>query len=144
MASIKISELNELTSVEESDLLPIVDTSSNETKKISYENLLNIKKITGNKLNVGGDDNYIKFNYPTDFNTSNCVVIGGKVREKYTIGGNYGFWHSINFTSVTSNGELVANDWISFGDDGIYYNYYTYGVGLLAEIQVELYLLKLN
>lgn len=39
MANIKISELNELTQIETGDVLPIVDISANETKKISINNL---------------------------------------------------------------------------------------------------------
>jgi hypothetical protein len=39
MANIKISELNELTQKENNDFLPIVDSSANETKKISVGNL---------------------------------------------------------------------------------------------------------
>ena len=39
MANIKISELNELTSKANDDYVPIVDTSANETKKISIDNL---------------------------------------------------------------------------------------------------------
>ena len=42
MANVKISELNELTKSNEAynDYLPIVDTSANETKKISVESLI--------------------------------------------------------------------------------------------------------
>lgn len=41
MANIKISELNELTSsqVDNNDVLPIVDVSTDETKKITVENI---------------------------------------------------------------------------------------------------------
>ena len=39
MANIKISELNELTTKASDDYLPIVDTSANETKKISVDKL---------------------------------------------------------------------------------------------------------
>lgn len=39
MANIKISELNELSTGADNDYLPIVDSSENETKKISLENL---------------------------------------------------------------------------------------------------------
>ncbi len=41
MANIKISELEELTAVADDDILPIVDISENETKKIKNSNLLN-------------------------------------------------------------------------------------------------------
>lgn len=39
MANVKISELNELTQVDDDDLLVVVDTSANETKKIRAENV---------------------------------------------------------------------------------------------------------
>ena len=41
MADIKISELNSLTKKASDDLVPIVDTSANETKKISIQDLIN-------------------------------------------------------------------------------------------------------
>ena len=40
MADKRITQLNELTSVDSNDLLVVVDTSSQETKKVSYSNLL--------------------------------------------------------------------------------------------------------
>ena len=40
MANIKISELNSIVEKDYTDLLPIVDTSANETKKISIEKLI--------------------------------------------------------------------------------------------------------
>ncbi len=39
--TIKISELNELTTLDSDDLIPVVDISADETKKITYESLLN-------------------------------------------------------------------------------------------------------
>lgn len=48
MANIKISELNELEEVENSDLLVIVDSSANETKKVKVENInINTGKSMG-------------------------------------------------------------------------------------------------
>ena len=41
MANIKISELNELETKHRNDLLPIVNSSNNETEKIKVENLIN-------------------------------------------------------------------------------------------------------
>ena len=46
MANIKISELNELTTKADNDYIPIVDSSADETKKISIDNLMD---------GVGGD-----------------------------------------------------------------------------------------
>jgi hypothetical protein len=40
MANVKVSELSELTSAADNDVVPIVDTSADETKKITVENLL--------------------------------------------------------------------------------------------------------
>ena len=40
MANIKISELNSIVEKDYTDVLPIVDTSANETKKISIEKLI--------------------------------------------------------------------------------------------------------
>lgn len=40
MANIKISELNELSKVDRTDILPIVDVSANETKKVLVDNLI--------------------------------------------------------------------------------------------------------
>ena len=48
MANIKISELEELTTVEDSDVLPIVDISSGETKKVK-SNKFNQDYFNGNK-----------------------------------------------------------------------------------------------
>ena len=46
MASIKITELTEKTEVGINDVLPIVDTTTNETKKITGANLLNSQYST--------------------------------------------------------------------------------------------------
>lgn len=48
MASIKISELSSLTQKDYNDVIPIVDTSANETKKVSIETLIdnNVKLLT--------------------------------------------------------------------------------------------------
>ena len=48
MANIKISELEELTTVEDGDVLPIVDISSGETKKVK-SNKFNQDYFNGNK-----------------------------------------------------------------------------------------------
>jgi hypothetical protein len=46
MADAKISELNALTSIDTDDVLPVVDTSAGETKKITQIGLLNGMSIT--------------------------------------------------------------------------------------------------
>ena len=61
MANIKISELNELTAIENDDILPIVDTSAIETKKISINNLKNnfLSNVYGTSNENGYTQNYI-------------------------------------------------------------------------------------
>jgi len=83
MASIKITELTEKTEVGINDVLPIVDTTTNETKKITGANLLNSQystnEIKTNMKWIDGKDIYRKVisisemplydsNYPQDEN----------------------------------------------------------------------------
>lgn len=60
MANIKISELEELTTVADDDILPIVDVSENETKKISFNNLNILQYViveeTTNNLNLESEE----------------------------------------------------------------------------------------
>lgn len=60
MANIKISELEELTTVADNDILPIVDVSENETKKISFNNLNVLQYViveeTTNNLNLESEE----------------------------------------------------------------------------------------
>ena len=42
MASIKISELDELTQILNTDILPVVDTTANETKKVTLTTILDL------------------------------------------------------------------------------------------------------
>lgn len=65
MANIKISELNELTSVASNDVLPIVDTSLNETKKVSVETLIPEIKNTYSE----SQENAYSCNYVNSLNT---------------------------------------------------------------------------
>lgn len=97
MASIKISELNEKTNLIDGDLVPVVDTIGNETKKITYGNL---------KTQII-DDRFAVINYdtatngfhlmystplPTGYNGDNCTVISWM--WKYTSGEDTD-WHYI-------------------------------------------------
>ena len=82
MASIKISELNEATEMNDSDLLAVVDVSADETKKITFENLFknNIEILTGTQaLELSQDGDYkqtaFTLNYPSGFNQNNTVVL---------------------------------------------------------------------
>lgn len=82
MASIKISELNEKTSLNSGDLLPIVDIIEDETEKMSYSNfktqIINdtFAVITGTiEANSGTGSIPTTLSYPTGFNMDNCVVV---------------------------------------------------------------------
>ena len=129
MANIKISELNELTKSNEAydDYLPIVDTSANETKKISVENLiannvylLAVVKANGqvptpvagakyynevqNKIYYAPDDEHW-YEYGTPVEGIFYIVLGEK--------GNYAY-DSENETLVSVGGgsgsEIVIGD----------------------------------
>lgn len=86
MASIKISELNELTSVDNADLLPIVDSSANETKKITYENLRNqsLVILSGNANLEANTSTEITLSYPSGFTFNNCVPISFGIENTYS------------------------------------------------------------
>lgn len=63
MANIKISELNEKTEVGLNDIFPIVDTTTNETKKITGANLLKgqyswLNEVKTNKKWIDGKPIY--------------------------------------------------------------------------------------
>lgn len=58
MNNVKISELNSLSSADSEDLLPIVDVSANETKKISVNDIIpNIPNVN-NSYSESVDDTY--------------------------------------------------------------------------------------
>lgn len=91
MASIKISELNELEEANSTDYLPIVDTSADETKKISFENFKSqifedgfnnrIVILTTTRTNVQADDGLnFSIELPTGYTESNSIIIGGKAK----------------------------------------------------------------
>ena len=78
MASIKISELNEATSLDSSDLLAMVDNTADETKKVTFENLET--QIINDRfaiINVAGTGTtgLIKFNYPNGWTYENSVIL---------------------------------------------------------------------
>ena len=78
MASIKISELNEATSLDSNDLLAMVDNTADETKKVTFGNLET--QIINDRFAVvsvasTGESGLIKFNYPSGWTYDNCVVI---------------------------------------------------------------------
>jgi len=86
--TIKISELTELTSADSTDLIPIVDISADETKKISFNNLTkdvySTSEIKTNKVWIDGKSIYRKVitgtrtsgnNYTVDFELSSLSSI---------------------------------------------------------------------
>lgn len=64
MARVKISELNAKTTAEDTDLLPIVDTTSEETKKISVGDLLQNYEIKGDILYTREPEQFTSFAVP--------------------------------------------------------------------------------
>lgn len=84
MASIKISELNEATELNSNDLIPVVDTINDETKKMTYENVKtqiindNFAVITGTFRGTAGWE-YIS--YPDGYTKDNCVVVSAMKDE---------------------------------------------------------------
>ena len=88
MANIKISELEEYTEAKDSDLLVIVDTTNNETKKIQAGNL---GTGGGDTLPIGAIIEYDGTTVPTGY-------------EKVSDG---------NFSNVYSTDEQVIGKWIN-------------------------------
>ena len=92
MANIKISELEELTTVADDDVLPIVDVSENETKKINKSNIINglVKENTDALLtnvvsrNLLGMNNY---SYVIWNLNSDATLTAGKENLKITTSG---------------------------------------------------------
>lgn len=76
MANIKISELEELTTVADDDVLPIVDVSENETKKINKSNIIDglIKENTDALLTNVVSRNIYKPELKSNWIKSNCSV----------------------------------------------------------------------
>lgn len=67
MANIKITELNEIATIDNNDVLPIVDVSVNETKKITKASLVNdvysTSEVKTNKVWVNNKPIYKKTVY---------------------------------------------------------------------------------
>lgn len=92
MANIKISELEELTTVADDDVLPIVDVSENETKKVNKSNIIDglIKEntdavltnvVSRNLLGIN-DYSYVIWNL-----NSGATLTAGKENLKITTSG---------------------------------------------------------
>lgn len=96
MASIKISGLEEITEVEDDDVLPIVDTSENKTRKIKNYNLLKNKL---DKLNVKTTKT------TSDKDVYSCTYVNNLINIIYPIGSIY---MSINSTNPST---LFGGTW---------------------------------
>jgi len=75
MANIKITELDEITTIDNADVLPIVDLSANETKKVTKESLVNdvysTSEVKTNKVWIDGKPIYRKTIYVNGFEATN-------------------------------------------------------------------------
>lgn len=125
------------------------DTYYNKTETDNlYVANSNIVKVTGTISSIGYNEHkYVKLDYPENFNLNNCIILSGRVREKFSDSYGYGNWHSTNFFLVdTSDVSVITfRDFISIESDGIYYSYYNDVNGFIVyEIEVELYLMKIS
>lgn len=75
MASIKISELNEYTEVQDNDLFPIVDVANGETKKVKATNI----GTGGKELIMVGDESVATKNTKLLIETDTLETLGTEV-----------------------------------------------------------------
>lgn len=87
MANIKISELDELVNVADNDYLPIVDTSENETKKISKTKLLkdNLNETNIKKSKTNSDTDTYSCNYINDATQKQIISVETGSTFNFTI-----------------------------------------------------------
>jgi len=120
MASIKISELNEMTSLDSADLLPVVDSTADETKKITYSNIkTNIINDTFAiiQLTTPQNVNYAITEMPSGFTMQNSVVIS--IMEKRQ---NNDKWEARTlYTVEASNNRYYLNNVEIYQDNGTNY-----------------------
>tara|TARA_B100001093_G_scaffold30965_1_gene26748 strand:+ start:1521 stop:2402 length:882 start_codon:yes stop_codon:yes gene_type:complete len=107
MANSKISQLTELTAPVSGDFIPIVDTSTSQTKKISYSNL---KNFSGD-VNVSGNlvltDSSSKLGIRTSSAPSAALDVNGTIKANDININAKGF-----FVGAGSNGDyLQAKDY---------------------------------
>lgn len=160
MASIKISELNETTSMSNGDLLPVVDTTADETKKITYENLkreiIDFYTISGTATTntTLSAFNYVAeetLQYPTGYNSTNCIPVA------FAILGKNGQAYNYTFGGYSGDGEhaellqLLMHDinrTVRFYEDNIkidiYYPVYTPSSTGAQTITYKLILMKIS
>lgn len=133
MASIKISELNEKTSLESEDLLPIVDTINDETKKTTFGNLkekihgdnfyviMGVQTLTASQTGHYDTQTTWQLDYPTGFNMNNCVVVAFNLSNANmtTVSwGEYGYNFSVSMGLLYS---MIPRA-IAFRENKIYVN----------------------
>lgn len=75
MASIKISELNEYTEVQDNDLFPVVDVANGETKKVKATNI----GTGGKELIMVGDESVATKNTKLLIETDTLETLGTEV-----------------------------------------------------------------
>lgn len=101
MANKKISQLTSITSPDNTDVIAIVDTSANETKKITYSNLKT--SITSNLAT---------------YSTLKYAFIQLDNDENHNTGQNVGYNSGISLT--TSNGITLDNTYINLPSGSVY------------------------
>ena len=155
MASIKISELNEKTSLESEDLLPIVDTINDETKKTTFGNLKekihgdNFYVITGvQTLTASPTGKYDtqttwQLDYPTGFNMNNCVVVAFSLSNASMTNvswGEYGYNFSVSMGLLHSTIPRA----ISFKENKIHVNAWFPGTSSDTDFNYKIVLMKIS
>lgn len=108
MANTKISELSELTSVANDDVLVIVDDSASETKKISFANL-----SSGISVGTASTLEFTALN-----NTGSTISKGAAVRVTGYSGGNTTIALADNASAANMPAFGLAKDSISNGATG--------------------------
>lgn len=122
MANIKISELEEYTQAKDNDLLVIVDTTNNETKKIKNSNLSKNKldKTSIKNIKTDSDENIYSCNY---VNTAIGSLEDLETTDKTNI------VNAIN--GVVESGSNANGSYVKYAD-GTMVCYGTWNIGNVA------------
>ena len=109
MANIKISELEEYTQAKDNDLLVIVDTTNNETKKIENFNLSKNKldKTSIKNIKTNSDENIYSCNY---VNTAIGSLDDLKTIDKSSVVNSI---NEIDNRFTYSTNEQIIGKWIN-------------------------------
>ena len=134
MANIKISELEELTTVEDSDVLPIVDISSGETKKVKSnkfnqdyfngnkpmgsiivddirsKNLFNISNVTWGKYAVISGTSIEAGDFANAFKGYVNNIVAG---ETVSVSANYSTPFRISYIFIDSSNNVLGGEYVS-------------------------------